>query len=138
MNGKIKPTHLKALAGTLEPGREAKNGGIDIDPIDNVPAPLDWLSNGHAVKEWERLAPILVANKLLNDSNLCVFGMLCSVHGKLVQLMNAGECPNGAMLSQYCRLVAEFGLTPASQSKIRIGKSEEKSNKFATNGKRTA
>jgi hypothetical protein len=95
-----------------------------------VPEPLDWLPNAHAVKEWCRLAPLLVANKLLTEMSLPTFGHFCAVHGKLVQLWAAGEAPTGHMLAQYNALGAAFGLAPAWLSKVRLGDGKDKANKF--------
>lgn len=93
----------------------------------------------HAVKEWQRLAPILVANKLLTEAGLSAFGMLCSLHGKLVQLFAAGESPNASMVASYRNLVNDFGLTPVAQGKVKpSGADSAPGNRFASNGRRGA
>jgi phage terminase small subunit len=93
----------------------------------------------HAVKEWDRLATILTANKLLTEGGLSALGMLCSLHGKLVQLWAAGEAPTGHMLAQYRNLINDFGLTPVAQGKVKpLSDDKDAGNKFANNGKRTA
>jgi len=74
---------------------------IPVDTVANPPPAPDWLPNAHAVKEWDRLTRILIANKLLTEGGLSALATLCAVHGKLVQLWAAGETPKAAMLAQY-------------------------------------
>ncbi|MFH7391160.1 hypothetical protein, partial [Pseudomonas syringae group genomosp. 7] len=59
-----KPTALKVVAGTDRPDREAA-AAAELPLVPDVPPAPDWMPNAHARKEWERLAPILHANKLL-------------------------------------------------------------------------
>ena len=133
-----KPAHLKAIAGTGRKDREAPPS-VELPTISEVPAPPDWLPNAHATKEWNRLAPILVANKLLTEAGLSAFGMLCSLHGKLVQLFAAGESPNASMVASYRNLVNDFGLTPVAQGKVKpSGAESTPGNRFASNGRRGA
>ena len=132
-----KPASLKVVAGTTRKDRE-QEPSVELPPVSEVPAPPDWLPNAHAVKEWERLAPILVANKLLTEAGTSALGVLCALHGKIVQLYIAGEAPVASMVSQYRNLINDFGLTPVAQGKVKPIGETEKGNKFASNGKRTA
>lgn len=132
-----KPSGLKVIAGTDRADR-APEVAIDLPRVTQTPAPLDWLPNAHAVKEWERLAPILVANGLLTEAGLSAFGTLCALHGKLVQLWSAGESPTGHMLAQYRALINDFGLTPVAQGKVKPVGEGKKDNPFAKNGQRPA
>jgi len=132
-----KPRALKVVSGTTQPCRDIVPS-VELPTISDIPEPPDWLPNSHAVKEWERLAPILVANKLLTEAGLSAFGMLCSLHGKLVQLWSAGEAPVASMVSQYRNLINDFGLTPVAQGKVRPMGEEPAKNAFARNGKRAA
>jgi phage terminase small subunit len=132
-----KPRALKVVSGTVQPCRDQKPLA-ELPPVLNVPKAPDWLPNAHAKKEWNRLAPILVANKLLTEAGLSAFGMLCSLHGKLVQLWSAGEAPVASMVAQYRNLVNDFGLTPVAQGKVSpVGESKPE-NRFAQRGKRAA
>jgi phage terminase small subunit len=106
--------------------------------VTEVPSAPDWLPNAHAVKEWNRLAPILTANKLLTEAGLSALGQMCALHGKLVQLWSAGEAPVASMMTQYRNLANDFGLTPASLGKVKPVAETETGNKFAKNGKRSA
>lgn len=132
-----KPPALKAVAGTDRKDRNAPAPAVSLPTVSEVPDAPDWLPNAHAIKEWNRLAAILTANKLLTEGGLSALGMLCALHGKLVQLWTAGEAPTGHMMAQYRNLINDFGLTPVAQGKVKpVGNEENKGNKFASNGKR--
>lgn len=135
MGNPRKPTSLKVVAGTDRPDRAAPES-IDLPLVDAVPSPPDWLPNAHARKEWERIAPILHANKLLTEAGVTTLGHLCAIHGKIAQLYAAGESPTGHMSAQYRGLCNDFGLTPVAQGKVKPSGKEESGNRFASNGKR--
>jgi phage terminase small subunit len=132
-----RPAHLKAVAGTLRPDR-APDTHVDLPLVDSIPAAPDWLPNGHAIREFDRLAAILHANRLLTEAGISALGHLCALHGKIVQLYAAGESPTGHMVAQYRALINDFGLTPVAQGKVKPLGEEKKGNRFAGNGKRTA
>lgn len=130
-----KPQQMKVVAGTDQPCRRSE-AGIDHKAVSALPDAPDWLPNAHAVKEWNRLGPLLVRVNLLTDAGLSAFGQLCALHGKIVQLWAAGEAPTGHMMSQYRALINDFGLTPVSQGKVNPTGEKPKGNAFANNGKR--
>lgn len=132
-----KAANLRVLAGTERKDRPAPEG-VELPIIDAAPPAPDWLPNAHAIKEWDRLAKILANNKLLTEGGLSALGMLCALHGKLVQLWAAGEAPTGHMMAQYRNLINDFGLTPVAQGKVKAVGDGKEDNKFARNGKRTA
>lgn len=130
-----KPAALKVIAGTTRKDREP-SGTVELPSINDIPAAPDWLPNAHAVKEWNRLTPILVANKLLTEAGLQALGHLCALHGKIVQLYAAGEAPNASLVSQMRNLINDFGLTPVAQGKVKPAGEGPKTNAFSNNGKR--
>jgi phage terminase small subunit len=131
-----KPPQLKAISGTKQKCRPDPVA-VDLPLVSAVPDAPDWLPNAHAVTEWDRLAPMLTANKLLTEAGCSPLGVLCALHGKIVQLFSAGECPTGHMLSQYRNLVNDFGLTPVAQGKVKpVGAKEEVKNPFLANAKK--
>ena len=131
----LKPQTLKVISGTVRKDRTV-NESVKLPLIVDMPAAPDWLPNAHAVKEWDRLVPILIANKLLTEAGLSALAMLCALYGKLVQLYAAGECPTGHLSAQYRNMINDFGLTPVSQSKVKAFTGTEKTNPFARNGRR--
>ena len=134
-----KPTTLKSIAGTRQKCRDAPPPAVDLPLVTEVPSAPDWLPNSHAVKEWNRLAPILTANGLLTEGGISALAMLCAAHGKIVQLYSAGEAPTASMMSTLQSMINDFGLTPVAQGKVKpVGDQDKKGNKFAGNGQRTA
>jgi phage terminase small subunit len=133
------PPHLKVLAGTDRKDR-ASISEIQIEePICEIPPPPLWLNN-HGIKEWLRLAPILIEKELLTDGSLSALAQLCALHGNIVQMYCAQVVPNAAMLGTLRNMMNDFGLTPASQGKVKgapTGTPDEKpKNRFSSVGKR--
>lgn len=115
-----KPTHLKLIAGTHRPDREAP-AGIQVPVLNEIPDPPDWLPSAHAVREFNRLAEILFHARLLTELSVGPLAHLSALHGKIVQLWAAGTAPTGNQVAQYRALMNDFGLTPASAGKVRQG-----------------
>lgn len=134
-----KPRALKILSGTDQPCRRDQGDPLFVEePVEDMPPPPDWLPNAFAVKEWNRVTKILFAARLLTPGNLQSLGVLCACYGCIVQQYAAGLAPKASELAQYRGLVAEFGLTPVSNSRIRSSgaQQEEKENRFSRFGKR--
>src|SRR5690625_4608816 len=93
------PKQLKVISGTDQPCREAP-AAVELPLTDGLPPAPDWLPNAHALKEWNRLAPILHNVGLLTEAGLSALAVLCSLHGKIVQLYSAGAAPPAALLGQ--------------------------------------
>lgn len=130
-----KPPQLKLIAGTTRKDRDT-GPAVVLPLVSAVPAAPDWLPNPHAVKEWDRLAPILTANKLLTEAGCSALGHLCALHGKLVQIWAAGEVPTGQLQAQYRNLLNDFGLTPVAQGKVKPAGKAADTNPFSRNGNR--
>lgn len=134
-----KPRALKVISGTDQPCRRDEGEPLFVEePLDELPAAPDWLPNAHAVKEWNRIAQILHAAKMLTPSNLQPLAVLCASFGRIVQQYAAGSAPSASDLAQYRGLVTEFGLTPMSQNRLKPtdGGGKEKQNRFSRFGKR--
>lgn len=130
-----KPLELKVISGTVRPSRKGAPK-VELPLLSSVPPAPAWLPNAHAVAEWNRLARILTANKLLAEAATSALGHLCAVHGMIVEMFTSGQRPTGHLLAQYRNLANDFGLTPVAQGKVRpapAGK-EPDENPFARNG----
>lgn len=130
-----KPRSLKVVAGTDRKDRNPSSPVVDLPLVEKTPDPPDWLPNAHAVKEWNRLVPILMANKLLTEAALGPLAHMCALHGKIVQLYAAGEAPTASMSGTLRNLQNDFGLTPVAQGKVKPGSDVPAGNKFAAAGK---
>lgn len=129
MSRKI-PDHLKLISGTTRPDRAQAEPALLGAILEQSPAPPDWLPTAHAVKEWERLAPLLVAGRRLTEAMMSPLGHLCALHGKIVQLWAAGETPTGHLLAQYNKLIDSFGIPPMAAGKLKPVDESGKTNKF--------
>ena len=130
-----KPSSLKVIAGTDRKDR-ATEPVVDLPLVGEIPPPPDWLPNNAALDEWNRLAPILHANKLLTEAGLSALAMLCALHGKIVQLYAAGEAPTASMSGTLRNMQNDFGLTPVAQGKVSPTGEAKPGNSFANNGRK--
>src|SRR6266513_5678352 len=104
------PAHLKLLRGTHSrpPSVGSKTPALPV--INVVPSAPAWLTNVDAVREWNRLAPVLTANRLLHAGNLGLLAQLCAVHGRLVQIWSSDGRANAALVATYRMLSNSLGM----------------------------
>lgn len=110
---------------------------VKIDPLEPDRPP--FLTNEYAIKEWERLVPILAKAKMLTPLDGVALGMLCQTYATIQEcievLAEKGptfRSPNGHicqrpevkilsdMQDQYLKLSKEFGLTPKARSTMKV------------------
>ncbi len=132
MGDRPKPTALKLIAGN--PGKRALNasepdaGEFDLD----APAELSDAARPH----WERLAPMLVKSGVMRASDRDVLFTYCEAFAGFVAGTRAGKV-NVSLLAQLRQLLGEFGMTPATRSRIIANKAPdgtEKKNRFFAAG----
>lgn len=131
-----KPTTLKKLGGTLQPSR--------TNPLEPVPdvalgLPPEWLS-ATAKEYWQEIGGILLQMKLISYADTAAMTLLTDVlaqwvsvrvtiakKGRVYELLSDGgkvfrARPEVAMEADLWRraqrMLVEFGLTPASRSKV--------------------
>jgi P27 family predicted phage terminase small subunit len=140
-----KPTELKVLTGN--PGkRPLPINEPKPKPIVNQIDPPAWL-NDHGVVTWRRLFPVLKNINLITEADIESFTMLCQSYGVWVEseialkngrtdtYTNKGNNENEVehplskiaqkAFERYKSLCTEFGLTPASRSRIQVTGQEE-------------
>ena len=151
---KPKPSALKDLAG--RPGKRAPNGAEPKFPAHEADAPAFLV--GAARAEWERLAPVLLTEKMLTVADRQALAGYCQSFSDWQKaqavLTRSGftfKTPNGYVqqrpevaiaqksLSLMLKFGVEFGLTPSSRSRINPdgggeGESED-DKKFFKDGK---
>jgi len=133
-----KPTsrELKVLAGTIKPCRDRENPP-QFELIENFPEPPAHF--GEDAKEmWGNLGPQLVAAKILQTVDLYALEQLCSFWEKVRMKIKSGEDTTATEQTALKSLFCEFGITPASRSKVTAGGKKELGNRFANNGKKHA
>ena len=133
-----KVASMKVISGTVRADRPEPDGPR-LPAIEDVPPAPDWLPNAHAVNEWNRLARILTAHRLLTEAGTGSLAVLCALYGKIQQLYAAGESPTANMIGQYRGLANDFGLTPIAQGKVKpAAGGDAAGNRFAKFGQRPA
>jgi phage terminase small subunit len=133
---KPKPDHLRVVAGTDRPCVRRGEGPKFEAAAGALPPPA-FMKSKDARAEWNRLVPMLQANKLLTDADMTALVHLCQLHGAIVALYRKDCEPTAAQLSQLRIYLAEFGLTPASRTRVGGTGSGEKKNRFTGHGKPT-
>lgn len=137
-----KPTMLKRLAGN--PGKRPLNDREPRPPAPTrVPYAPRFLSR-EAKNEWRRMVPALMDLGLYTEVDQVALVMYCQAYGRWVEaerkidedgavrITDRGYQHQGAWAqiankrwSQVRAMLAEFGLTPASRSRLRLGEQEE-------------
>ena len=129
------PTAVKILEGDRGKGRRPLNRNEPKPNADQVKCPT-WLMP-EAKKEWKRLAPPLVAMGVLTNNDVTNFAGYCEAyarwreseefinqHGVMVKTPSGylQQVPQVSIalqsLKQMQSLASEFGLTPASRSRL--------------------
>ena len=141
-----KPTAQKEFEGTYRADRAARN---EPKPRVKIPKPPDWLA-GEGLKEYRRVARLLVAVRVLTE----VDGMALAAYAQQYQRWIEAEAevrrlgmliksPNGfpvynpylsianSALKTMRQLMGEFGLTPASRTRIDAQPPDEKKMSIA-------
>jgi P27 family predicted phage terminase small subunit len=131
------PSAVKKARGTYRPSRAAKN---EVQVELGTPDMPDWIARDpEARAEWEHIAPILEKARVLSDPDKAMLADYCAAHSLAVnatkRYMAEGIIPRakrGAKMmhvhpmikvaqearNQAARLGAEFGLSPASRSRV--------------------
>ena len=70
------------------------------------------------------------------EADLSTLGMLCALHGKIVQLYAAGETPTASMASTLRAMQSDFGLSAVARAKVSTAPEGKPKNPFTGHGKR--
>lgn len=128
--------NVKELRGTNQPCR-SQGDVVEFDALENLPEAPQYL-DVRAKSYWQRIVPILFEKRVLTIADLEGLEVLCVLYGKVRQMAEAGVDISASCVTQLRLYQVEFGLTPASRSKLKAGEDGGKGNKFAGNGKKKA
>ena len=147
-----KPTKLKLIQGTLQ-----KSKLVESEPMPNrkIPDPPDHL-NDIAKEEHERMSEVLYNLGLLTEIDGTALAAYCEAYSVWVEACtvrnelgadwmtettingNTIQRPIVGIINQARKamkdFLVEFGMTPASRSKVSAKKSEDKKNPFSKLG----
>ena len=138
--GRPVPTRLKVLRGN--PGKR-RLSDREPEPNTGLPAPPDHLSD-EAKREWERAGGLLATLGLVSDLDRSALAGYCQAWGRWVEAEEAlrqygvvVKSPSGfpmqspflavanKALEQMRSFLIEFGMTPASRTRVHATKSAE-------------
>lgn len=132
------PTEVKEIMGNPgkhplpKPGEEAKP-----ELLFDLPDCPDWMGE-YGEKEWYRVGPVLIKNKLLTDADMLTFTAYCAnvdllvtstieiqtrgmtIHGARGPVRNPALATFAAATTSLRALAAEFGMTPSSRARIKL------------------
>jgi len=131
------PTSQKALGGTLQPSRTNKN---EPTPDVYLPVPPEWLST-RAKQYWAEIGAVLLQMKLCTMADGPAMQLLTEAlaewaearqavyreglvyetmteSGSLMRRANPEVAQAADAMRRAMRMLTEFGLTPASRSKV--------------------
>ena len=95
-----------------------------VIPITEAPNPPRKL-NREAKKEWDRVIPFCIRNRIIGVEALGLLCTYCYLHSQEVKCEKAGELLPAAYLAQYRMLAEIFGFTPAGRARIKVGNAEK-------------
>lgn len=142
-----KPTNLKILQGN--PGKRPLNKNEpQYDSRDELLKPPSFLSR-YAKKEWKRIAPLLLKNKLLTDADVSALAAYCQAYHRWIEAEklirtygytsitdkgNIVQRPEVSIANKamdaMIKYGKEFGLTPSSRTNLHIENPEEAEDPF--------
>lgn len=140
-----KPTQQKIIQGTFRKHR-AKQGEPKPELLMQVPKPPVHL-NSYGKQMWRKVAPELVAKRIISTLDLHSLEILCDAYGMyrasraamlrngkrtLAQYLkgqNSQTTPEATMMRQcwatYKSFMSEFGLSPSSRTKLDVPGAKE-------------
>lgn len=147
-----KPTKMHIYNGTDRPCRRNENEPQPDSP-DELQDPPEYLPE-RAKEEWYRMGKILHEAGLLTVLDYTEFRNYCLAESHIVEaekkmgseFVTIGakgteiQNPLMAIINKSMELshkfLVEYGMTPSSRTKIKVGDTGKKQNKFSVNGKR--
>jgi len=134
MPGRRRTTDEKKRArGTAQNCRLSNENVIEWPAERRVPDPPDWLQTPDGIELWKTLAPTLFKQKLMTIADETSFAHLCQMHGEIADNLRRRIPATASQMGQLRLMFAEFGMTPASRSKVSVPESTD-INEFSNNG----
>jgi phage terminase small subunit len=105
-----RPKAVKQAEGTHRADRDYPEP--ELPEFDSFEPP-HWVKGRKAKTEWRRIVKILHPVGVLTEADTSALGHFCNLHARMLS-----EDVTAAMLTQYRLFSQEFGLTPASRSRV--------------------
>jgi phage terminase small subunit len=105
-----KAPDLKVVCGSRKPEPETTDEPSAEDVLAELPPAPDYLPNDEAKSEWKRTGRLLIERGWLTEMRLSALGLFCAMHGKLTQVLHAGDLPKAHLLQQYRQMQRDLGI----------------------------
>lgn len=137
---KPRPNELKLLHGE-HPCRRNEDAPKPAHTRPECPSYV--VDDEEALAEWERIVPRLERMRVLTEADGVAIGVYCRIHSRYVRALEAckddltistgtgSSKPHPALtIAERCevalyRALAEFGLTPSSRTRIKVGAQQQ-------------
>ena len=103
------------MQGTARPHR--MNTKEPKRKVAKVKSPPVWL-NSEGKKEWKRLIKELTNDGIVTNLDTSMLATFCQMWGEYIAGVKSGEPVGVTHMTQMRLLAAEFGMTPASRTKV--------------------
>ena len=149
MPRKVVPKKLKVIKGTF---RNCRANPKEPDYPTELPEMPDCLGET-GKKEWKRMSEILLPQGLLSKIDMAALAAYCQSYGnwhdaekqlngenRIITTPNGRDVPNPliGIINKYAdhmrKFLIEFGMTPASRSKVSAKKTKKKKDAWAEFG----
>ena len=130
------PDNVKALRGRRDKSPTAGPAPEFEQLTDTIPPP-DTLGR-HGARYWEETLPTLIAANVIQRSDLGAFEALCHLFHQFQDCVEHGDPVPAPIMAQFRAYCGEFGLTPASRTKVKSFGGQREINPFTANGKAKA
>ena len=144
----------KVLTGTFRPCREKAGSGEPLVETKTIPSPPDVVTgNDIALEEWNRVSPLLWEAGLLSKLDVTALAMYClsfALHVRaetelkdqplIITSASGNDIKNPLLsissmaLANMLKVGRQFGMTPASRSKVTVKKIKKGKDPWAEFG----
>lgn len=124
-----KPTNVLKLAGTFRKDRRNNDEPMPEVVIPDAPKFL----KKEALREWNRIAPLLAKRKCLTEWDRSLLACYCQEWGKYVMINKTFNTDVGVvnmlresttLLKNIKTIAIEFGMSPSSRTNLSMGKAD--------------
>lgn len=126
------PREKKEARGTVQPCRDSA-AIVEFPNVDSCPDAPDFL-NEYGVDLWERVAPSLYAQKILTVADLPALEIACHEYGTIRDMIDRRIEIPASKVAQMRLMLAEFGMTPSSRTRVSPAGPGKGENPFNRNG----
>lgn len=130
-----KPQALHILEGTNRKAADEKRANDLVLPAGAVGDPPEWLL-GEGLAEWSRLTQDEHYKVVLSPVHRGALIEYCVLFGRMIEDAKGGDKMNSSQRQTFHSLRMQLGITPASQSKVKMDRPKAPSeSRFARIGR---